>query len=206
MRSKDFEKQLRYWENFAYKHRREDEKITFDSFLDGNSLGAAMASNSEFIRDIFIYNAELLLLAACSKYAKWHIPEVSMKFDVNDDITFIFALIIKENGCICSTDDISEKDVKGIGYRPTMYDLCYVADQILTRCDLRLENIFTHTYYKCSRTHNYEKHQIISMMNKLPDVYPNVQEDTEETRSEKIECPAEENNNTIKNKKLYAEN
>ena len=68
---------------------------------------------------------------------KWHIPEQSMKFELDEDVTFLFAPI--ESGRpLNSLDDISMKGVKSIGYRPTIHELYWVADTILKKLQFKI--------------------------------------------------------------------
>lgn len=206
MKSKDLEKLIEGWRNFGIKHKPEGAVVTFDSFLDGNSLAARMSSNSEFIWDVMTYNADIILLAACNKYAEWHIPEVSMKFQLDKDTTFIFAPIEKGKEFITSTDDISLKGRKSIGYNsPTIYELCWNADHILKQTGLKLEDVFEHTYFENSRSHNYPEYKIKNIMAKLPDEYPVVQLDEPDTACEKI-CEPDNVSEEKEERKLYAEN
>ena len=205
MKSKDLETLIETWNNFGYKHHRADDIITFETFDDANSLAARMSSNSEFIWDVFSNTAEILLLAACTKYAKCHIPEQSMKFELNEDVTFLFAPI--ESGRpLNSLDNISMKGVKSIGYRPTIHELCWVADTILKNCNLKLEDVYIHTCFENSRSRIHEDYQIKTMMSKLPDVYPTVSKSESPAQDCKPICPDEEEIKVKQEKKLYAEN
>lgn len=128
-----------------------------------------------------------------------------MKFELNEDVTFLFAPI--ESGRpLNSLDDISMKDVKSIDYRLTIHELCWIADTILKNCNLKLEDVYVHTCFENSRSCIHEDYQIETMMSKLPDAYPTISKSNSSAQDCKPIYPDEEEIKVKQKKKLYAEN